>query len=64
MAITLSAAVLLAALVFLLWRYAGVRGWHIALCALFGFFLASSSIGPHIAHLLGALARAASRVHF
>lgn len=63
MAMSLSAAVLLAVLVWMLWRYANVRAWHVALCALFGFFLASSSSGPHIANGLQALAHFLSGLH-
>jgi hypothetical protein len=61
--VSVSAAVLLGALVWLLWRYANVRAWHAALCALFGFYLASSSSGPHIASALRALARTISTLH-
>jgi hypothetical protein len=46
--LTLSAVVLLAALVLLLLRFAGLRAWHALACILFGFFLASSSLGPSI----------------
>jgi hypothetical protein len=61
--VTVSASVLLGALVWLLWRYANVRAWHVAVCALFGFYLASSSSGPHIASALRALARMISTLH-
>lgn len=61
--VTVSAAVLLGALVWLLRRYANVRTWHAAVCALFGFYLASSSSGPHIASALRALAQSISTLH-
>ncbi|MGH3965765.1 MAG: hypothetical protein ACRDRY_21350 [Pseudonocardiaceae bacterium] len=48
MVLTLSGVVLLAALVFLLQRFAGLRAWHAVACILLGFFLASSSLGPYI----------------
>ena len=64
MAVSLSAAVLLAVLVYLLWRYAGVSLWHIVICALFGFYLSSSTIGPHIANALHSVATFLSRLHF
>ena len=48
MVLTLSAVVLLAALVFLLLRFAGLRAWHAVACILLGFFLASSSLGPYL----------------
>ena len=64
MLISVSAAVLLGFLVWLLWKYANVRAWHAALCTLFGFYLASSSSGPHIASTLRAVTRALSTLHF
>ena len=63
MAISLSAAVLLGVLVWLLWRYANIRLWHIVICALFGFYLASASAGPHIANALHGVARFLSGLH-
>jgi hypothetical protein len=46
--VSLSVVLLLGALVVLLWRYAGLRPWHAVICALFGFYLASSSAAPAI----------------
>jgi hypothetical protein len=43
--------------VFLLWRYARLPLWQAAICAAFGYYLASSSIGPDIGRGLRALAR-------
>lgn len=63
MQVSISAAVLLGVLVWLLWKYANVRAWHAALCALFGFYLTSSSSGPHIANALQAVARMISTLH-
>lgn len=63
MQVSVSAAVLLGLLVWLLWRYANVRTWHAAVFALFGFYLASSSSGPHIANALQALTRMISTLH-
>ncbi|GAA3271501.1 hypothetical protein GCM10020218_013980 [Dactylosporangium vinaceum] len=37
---------------YLLWRYTHTPIWHIAVCVLFGYFLAESSIAPNIARLL------------
>ena len=48
MVVSLSAVLLLGAVVFLLWRYAGLRPWHGIICALLGFYLASSSAAPYI----------------
>jgi hypothetical protein len=55
--ITLSAVVLLAALVYFLIRFAGLRVWQAAICLLFGFFLASSSLAPYIRDAVRAVAR-------
>ena len=63
MTVSLSAAVLLGALVWLLWRYAGVRLWHVLTCALFGFYLASATVGPHIANALRSVAQFLSGLH-
>ncbi|WP_299528316.1 hypothetical protein [uncultured Streptomyces sp.] len=48
MALSISAVVLLAIVVFLLIRKSGLKGGHAAVCMLLGFYLASSSIAPTI----------------
>lgn len=63
MQLSVSAAVLLGVLVWLLWRYANLRTWHVASCVLFGFYLTSTTSGPHIANALDALARMISTLH-
>jgi hypothetical protein len=55
--LTLSAVVLLAAVVLLLVRFAGLRAWHALACTLLGFFLASSSLAPYIHDATRAVAR-------
>jgi hypothetical protein len=57
MTIAVSAVVLLGVFVYLLWRYARLPLWQAATCAAFGYFLASSSIGPTVGTGLRALAR-------
>ncbi|GAA0532633.1 hypothetical protein GCM10010172_11770 [Paractinoplanes ferrugineus] len=57
MTIAVSAVILLGVIVFLLWRYARLPLWQAAICAAFGYYLASSSIGPTIGNALRALAR-------
>ncbi|MGW7002528.1 hypothetical protein ACWGCW_06805, partial [Streptomyces sp. NPDC054933] len=42
---SMSAIVLLGAAIFALWRFGRLSPWHAVLCTLFGFFLASSSVG-------------------
>jgi hypothetical protein len=46
--ISVSAVFLLGFLVVLLWRYARLKAWHALVCALFGFYLASSSVATMI----------------
>jgi hypothetical protein len=57
MTVAVSAVVLLGVFVYLLWRYARLPLWQAAVCAAFGYYLASSSIGPAIGSGLRALAR-------
>ncbi|HET6358215.1 hypothetical protein ACFYW6_19155 [Streptomyces sp. NPDC002659] len=51
MALSISAVVLLAIVVFLLVRKSGLKGGHAVVCVLLGFYLASSSIAPTINEL-------------
>jgi uncharacterized membrane protein len=46
--ISVSAVMLLGGLVWLLIRYAGLRVWQALVCALFGFFVASTAAAPQI----------------
>ena len=55
--VSISAALLMGAGVFLLCRYAGLRIWHAAVCVIFGFYLASSSLAPDIAQIMTSLFR-------
>ena len=55
--VTISAALLMGAAVFILVRYAGMRIWHAAVCIIFGFYLASSSLAPDIANIMTSLFR-------
>jgi hypothetical protein len=50
-ALSISAVVLLAIVVFLLIRKSGLKGGHAVVCMLLGFYLASSSIAPTISEL-------------
>jgi hypothetical protein len=43
---------LLGAVVFVAWRYMGLKVWQVILCLLFGFFLAATTAAPQIAHLV------------
>jgi hypothetical protein len=52
--------VILAAVVWLAWRYMGLRVWHAAVCLLFGFFLAATSAAPEIRRLVAAIVQSAT----
>ncbi|MFJ3927966.1 hypothetical protein [Streptomyces sp. NPDC090022] len=51
MALSISAVVLLAIVVFLLVRKAGLKAGHALVCVLLGFYLSSSSIAPTLSQL-------------
>ena len=51
MALSISAVVLLAIIVFLLIKKSGLKGGHAVVCMLLGFYLASSTIAPTISDL-------------
>jgi hypothetical protein len=55
--VTIPAALLMGAGVFILCRYAGLRIWHAAVCIIFGFYLASSSLAPDITNIMASLFR-------
>jgi hypothetical protein len=46
--VTTSLVSLLGVTVWVLHRFAGLKFWHAAVCVLFGFFLAATSIAPTI----------------
>lgn len=51
MALSISAVVLLAIIVFLLVRKSGLKAGHAVVCMLLGFYLASSTVAPTISEL-------------
>ncbi|WP_369248995.1 hypothetical protein [Streptomyces sp. R41] len=51
MALSISAVVLLAIIVFLLVKKSGLKGGHAIVCVLLGFYLASSTVAPTINEL-------------
>ena len=51
MALSISAVVLLAIIVFLLVKKSGLKAGHAVVCMLLGFYLASSTIAPTISEL-------------
>lgn len=58
MAISISLIALLAAAVWMLYRFAALKLWHGLVCILFGFYLASSSVAPQIRTTVASILRA------
>lgn len=58
MSVSVPLVALLAAGVWLAWRYMGLRVSHAVVCLLFGFFLAATSAAPEIRRLVAAVLRA------
>ena len=48
MVLSVSLVLLLGVAVWFLIRFAGLRVWQALVCVLFGFFLASTPLGPYI----------------
>jgi uncharacterized membrane protein len=55
--VTVSLALLLGVMVFLLCKYAGLRIWHAAVCIILGFYLASTSFAPYISQFTESIIR-------
>ncbi|MGW8378717.1 hypothetical protein [Streptomyces sp. ODS28] len=64
MALSISAVVLLAIVVFLLVKKSGLKAGHALVCVLLGFYLASSSIAPTINKLTTNVAGMLSGIKF
>ena len=54
----------LAALVWCLWKYAGLKAWHAAVCVLLGYYLGATAVGPLLSQAGSGLARLISGLHF
>jgi Na+/H+ antiporter NhaD/arsenite permease-like protein len=63
-ALSISAVVLLAIIVFLLIRKSGLKGGHAVVCMLLGFYIASSSMAPTISDLTTNVAGMISSIKF
>jgi hypothetical protein len=61
--ISVSVVLLLGAFVVLLQRHANLRLWHAIVCLLCGFFLASTSLAPHISNAASSVARFIASLH-
>ncbi|CAL9550900.1 DUF2304 family protein [Streptomyces albus] len=64
MALSISAVVLLAIIVFLLVRKSGLKTGHAVICVLLGFYLASSSVAPTITDLTSNVAGMIGQLKF
>ncbi|MEU1045393.1 hypothetical protein ABZ400_09585 [Streptomyces sp. NPDC005897] len=64
MALSISAVVLLAIIVFLLVKKSGLKTGHAIVCMLLGFYLASSTIAPTINDLTTNIAGMISDIKF
>ncbi|GHG57829.1 hypothetical protein [Streptomyces griseocarneus] len=64
MALSISAVVLLAIIVFLLVRKSGLKAGHAVICVLLGFYLASSSIAPTLNQLTTSVTGMISNIKF
>ncbi|MFG2135792.1 hypothetical protein [Streptomyces sp. NPDC048650] len=64
MALSISAVVLLAIIVFLLVKKSGLKGGHAFICMLLGFYLASSSIAPTVKQLTTNVASMLGNIKF
>lgn len=64
MLVQLSVVLLLGALVYVMWRYQQLRPWHAIVCALFGFYIASTSAAPYIREGMRSLVELLSGVNF
>ncbi|WP_164414770.1 hypothetical protein [Streptomyces salinarius] len=64
MALSISAVVLLAIIVFLLVRKSGLKAGHAVVCVLLGFYLASSTIAPTISELTTNIAGMIGSINF
>jgi hypothetical protein len=57
-AVSISLVVLLGVAVWLLHRYGGMKIWQGLICALFGFYLATTTLAPQIRAAVAAIIRA------
>ncbi|MCX2928525.1 MULTISPECIES: hypothetical protein [unclassified Streptomyces] len=64
MALSISAVVLLAIIVFLLIKKSGLKAGHAVVCMLLGFYMASSTIAPTISELTTNIAGMIGSINF
>ncbi|MFD5449703.1 hypothetical protein ACWDTR_10470 [Streptomyces sp. NPDC003470] len=64
MALSISAVVLLAIVVFLLVKKSGLKAGHAVVCMLLGFYLASSTVAPTISEVTTNIAGMIGSINF
>jgi hypothetical protein len=57
MTVTIPLVAIVAAIVYIAYRYMGLRIWHAVLAVILGFLLAATSAAPDIQNLLNSLTR-------
>ncbi|GGT00537.1 MULTISPECIES: hypothetical protein [Planobispora] len=55
MTVTVPLVLVFGALVFIAWRYLGLRWWHALITLLFGFLLAATALAPGIRNAIRAV---------
>ena len=55
MTVSVPLFVLVGTLVYIAWRYLGLRAWHLIACIVLGVLLAATGAGPQINNILSGL---------
>ena len=55
MTVTIPVVAIVGLIVFIAYRYMGLRAWHALVSLLFGFLLAATAAAPQINHILAAI---------
>jgi hypothetical protein len=56
--VSIPLVVVLGTVVWLAWRYMGLRTWQAIVCMLVGFLLAATTVAPQIRHIVRGILRA------
>jgi hypothetical protein len=55
--VTLPLVAVIGAVIFVAWRFMGLRVWQLVVCLVFGFLLAATTAAPTIHHLITVIVR-------
>jgi hypothetical protein len=58
MTVSIPLVVILGVIVWVAWRFMGMRTWQAIMCMLFGFLLAATRSAPAIRHIITGVVRA------